>query len=395
MLDFPMRFILTVLSIMALTTSMAVLCLVVGAFFDPTSSLFAVIGSMVWMTWGPFLLLTALVAVLIGIFGRRAQIGWLGDITLVLAVPAMIGAAYILARILVAAGSAGAVLDPLATLSLADMRSPAPDEIETMEHVGGTTLRAAIYRPAPGAEPAPLLVYIHGGGFRTGTFTETAADLRWFADQGWLVVSLEYRLASSGQPTWDKAMRDATCGLAWASRNSAEFGGDPSRLALMGDSAGGNLAINVGFAAAAGRSTDDCPPPVPVPSAIAVLYPAVDVDSIYADGYPIPGFEPVSLIEDYLGGPPDRFPDRVAAVSSASYITPDAPPTLAIIPKNDSLVVAHGTEAFAREAQAAGVDLQLVRLPFANHVFNQLAANSLGNQIARSLRLRFIDDRVR
>ena len=390
-----MRFILILLSIVALVVSSAVLCLVAGAFSDPTSSLIAVVGSMVWMTWGPFLLLIALVAVLIGIVGRRARIGWLGGVSLLLAVPATIGAAYILARIAVAAGSAGAILHPLATMSLGDMESPAPDEIETMEGVGGTTLRAAIYRPTPSAEPAPVLVYIHGGGFRTGTFTETAADLRWFADKGWLVVSIEYRLASPGQPTWDKAMRDATCGLAWASRNSAELGGDPSRLALMGDSAGGNLAINVGFAAAAGRATDDCPSPVPVPSAIAVLYPAVDVESIYADGYPIPGFEPVSLIEDYLGGPPERFPERVAAVSSASYITPDAPPTLAILPKKDSLVVARGTEAFAREAQAAGVDLQLVHIPFANHVFNQLAANSLGNQIGRSLRLRFIDDRVR
>jgi acetyl esterase/lipase len=121
----------------------------------------------------------------------------------------------------------------------------------------------------------------------------------------------------------------------------------------------------------------------------------VDVGSIYADGYPIPGFEPVSLIEDYLGGPPDLFPDRVAAVSSASYITPDAPPTLAVLPEKDSLVVARGTEAFARDAHAAGVDLQLVRIPFANHVFNQLAANSLGNQIGRTLRLRFIEDQVR
>jgi acetyl esterase len=294
-----------------------------------------------------------------------------------------------------AAGSAGADLNPLATLWLGDIEAPAPDEIETMENIDGTALRAAIWRPTPSAGPAPVIVYIHGGGFRTGTFTETAADLRWFADQGWLVVSIEYRLATPGNPTWDEATRDATCGLAWAGRNSTELGGDPSRIALMGDSAGGNLAINVGFAAAAGRVTGDCPSPVPVPSAIAVQYPAVDVESIYTDGFPIPGFEPEALVEDYLGGPPERFPERVAAVSSASYITPEAPPTLIILPEKDSLVVARGTEAFAQAAQAAGGDLRLVRIPFANHVFNQLAANSLGNQIGRSLRLRFIDGRVR
>jgi acetyl esterase/lipase len=240
-----------------------------------------------------------------------------------------------------------------------------------------------------------VIVYVHGGGFRTGTFTETAADLRWFAEQGWLVVSIEYRLAEPGHPTWDEAPRDVACGLAWVGRHAADHGGNPSFLALMGDSAGGNLAINVGFAAAAGRDIGDCPLPVPVPSAIAVQYPAVDVESIYTDGFPIPGFEPVDLIEGYIGGSPEQFPERVAAVTSASYITPAAPPTLVILPENDSLVVPRGTEGFAQAAEAAGVDLRLVRLPFANHVFNQLAANSLGNQIGRSLRLRFIEDERR
>lgn len=395
MLGCAMRFVLVVLSVVAIAGSLAVLLLVAGAFFDPTSSLFAVIGSMVWATWGPFLLLIALAAVLVGLGARRARIGRLGGLVLLLAVPALAGASYIVARIGLAALAAGARLDPLATLSIATIEAPEPDRIVTMEDVGGTALRAAIYRPAPAAEPAPVIVYVHGGGFRTGTFTETAADLRWFADQGWLVVSIEYRLAAPGHPTWDEAPRDVACGLAWAAHNAGEFGGDPARLALMGDSAGGNLAINVGFAAAAGRNIGDCASRVPVPSAIAVQYPAVDVDSIYTDGFPVPGFEPVALIEDYLGGPPDRFPERVAAVSSASHITPEAPPTLIILPQKDSLVVARGTEAFAQAAQAAGVDLRLVRIPFANHVFNQIAANSLGNQIGRSLRLRFLDERAR
>jgi acetyl esterase/lipase len=391
MLGLVMRFLLTILSILAIAGGAAVLALVLGAVLDPAGSLFAVIGSMVWMTWGPVLTLVALAAMLVGIAGRRARVGAPAALALMLAGPALAGASYILARIALAALAAGATLDPLGTFAIRDMKVPPPDRVETMERVAGTALRAAIYRPAPAAEPAPVMVYVHGGGFRTGSFTETAADLRWFADRGWLVFSIEYRLAAPGRPTWDQAPRDVACGLAWVGRNAAEFGGDPSTLALMGDSAGGNLAINVGFAAAAGRDIGDCPSPVPVPSAIAVQYPAVDVDSIYADGFPIPGFEPVDLIEGYIGGPPDRFPARVAAVASAGYITPEAPPTLVILPEKDSLVVPHGTEAFVRQAQAAGVDLRLVRLPFANHVFNQIAANSLGNQIGRSLRIGFID----
>ncbi|MBF9031351.1 alpha/beta hydrolase fold domain-containing protein [Rhodobacterales bacterium HKCCE3408] len=390
-----MRFVLALLAILAALAGLAVLGLVIGALLDPTGSLFAVLGSMVWATYGPHLLLIALVAALAGLVARGAGLRRLGGLALVLTMPALAGAAVILARITLAALPAGAAIDPLGTLALGSMDAPPPDMIETVETVAGTDLRAAIYRPAGTPGPAPVIVYIHGGGFRTGTFTETAADLRWFADRGWLVISVEYRLFTPDNPTWDLAQRDAACGLAWARDNAGRFGGDPARIALLGDSAGGNLAINVGFAAAAGRATTDCASPVPVPSAIATLYPAVDPESIYTGGFPIPGFQPTELIEGFLGGPPADHPDRVAAVSSASYLTPDAPPTLIVLPLNDSLVVAHGTEAFVQAAQAAGVDLDLVRIPYANHVFNQMAAQSLGNQIGRSLRLHFLESRLR
>lgn len=395
MVGFVMRLPIIVLAILAIIGSLSVLLLATGAFADPAGSLFAVVGSMVWATYGPFLFLVALAAILIGIAVRVAGPKRLGTLTLALSSFAIVGAGYILARIVLAAMAAGGTIDLPATLSLDDMTEPAPDVVETFDIVDGTELRAAVFRPAPTQAPAPVIVYIHGGGFRTGTFTETAADLRWFADRGWLVISVEYRLFTPGNPTWDKASRDASCGLVWAERNAVRYGGDPGRLAVLGDSAGGNLAINVGLAAASGQATSDCGAAVPVPGAIATLYPAVDVASIYNDGFPIPGFEPTTLIEGFIGGPPDAYPERVEAVSPATYVSAESPPTLIILPENDSLVVARGTEAFAQEAEAAGADLELVRLPFTNHVFNQLAANSLGNQIGRTLRLRFIEEHVR
>lgn len=390
-----MRFVLFIISIVAAFICVVILGLVAGALANPTGSLFAVVGSMVWTTLGPFLLLAGIMAAIVGIAARRLGFKLLGGLVLTLSALAVIGAGFILGSIGRAAQSAGADIDPLATLRLGHMEEPAPDAVEIIETVAGTNLRAAIFLPPPAQSPAPVIVYVHGGGFMMGSFTETAADLRWFADRGWLVVSVEYRLFSSENPTWDKAMRDASCGVAWAHRNAARFGGDPARIAVLGDSAGGNLAINLGFAAAAGRAVTDCASSVPVPKAIAVQYPAVDAMTIFRDGYPIPGFEPRMLIEGYIGGHPEQHPDRMTAISSATYITEAAPPTLIILPDNDSLVVAHGTRAFAQDAIAAGVDLELVRIPFANHVFNQGAANSLGNQIGRKVRLRFLREHIR
>lgn len=392
---FIMRFVLIIITILAALICTVVLGLVIGAFADPAGSLFAVVGSMVWATFGPFLLLAALMAGVIGAVARLSGPKRLGGLVLAMSALSVTGAGFILCRIGLAALAAGGTIDPLAALRLGKMADPAPDTVEIFDTVGGADLRAAIYLPSSARAPAPVIVYVHGGGFMTGSFTETAADLRWLADRGWLVVSVEYRLFGPGNPTWDKAMRDASCGVAWAHRNAARFGGDPARLAVLGDSAGGNLAINLGFAAAAGNAVADCASEVPVPAAVAVQYPAVDAMSIYHDGYPIPGFEPQMLIEGYIGGHPDQHPDRMAAISSASYLSEAAPPTLILLPDNDSLVVAQGTRAFAKEAIAKGVNLELVRIPFANHVFNQLAANSLGNQIGRTVRLRFLEENVR
>ena len=96
------------------------------------------------------------------------------------------------------------------------------------------------------------------------------------------------------------------------------------------------------------------------------------------------------LIEGYIGGPPDAHPARIAAITSANFLTAAAPPTLIVLPENDSLVVKEGTLGIAVAAAKVGVDLTLVTLPFANHFFNQMAANPLGNQIARTIRQEFL-----
>lgn len=375
--------------------ALAVLGLIIGAFLSPTASLFAVVGSMVWAPFGPFLMLIALVSCLCGIAACKVGLRRLGSITVAASMLGVVGSGFILARIWLAASAAGGQIDLPASFLLSRMDVPAPDMVETIRTIDETELRAAIYLPPSSPGPVPIIAYVHGGGFMIGTNTETAADLRWFADRGWLVISVDYRLFALDKPTWDLAPDDVACALSWIARNAARFGGDISRLALLGDSAGGNLAINIGFAAAAGSARSTCGDDIPVPAAIAVLYPAVDPMSIYEEGFAIPGFEPRMLIEGYIGGSPDQYPERVAAIASASFLTPHAPPTLVVLPENDSLVVAQGTRSFVQDAERAGVPIELVQIPFANHVFNQIAANSIGNQIGRTVRLRFLDQHAR
>ena len=391
---FMKRMLLIILALLSLGGSIIIICAVLGAFADPTSNWVAVLGALVWTTIGPFLFLATLATFLAGLFLRWRSMSRLGGVIVTLSVIGMMGAGFILTRIWLAAMAEGGEINLRAAFMLRSMEESAPDIVETVQVIEGKELRAAIYQPPPGSGISPVIVYIHGGGFMTGNYTETAADLRWFADMGWLVVSVEYRLFEPGNPTWQKAPKDVRCALSWTFQNAPRFGGDPERLALLGDSAGGNLAINEGFAAAIGGLTSPCGDHIPVPMAIAVQYPAVDPVSIYEDGFPIPGFEPRMLIEGYIGGSPAQYPDRIAEVSSTTFLTPEAPPTLIILPEKDSLVVASGTLAFVQEAKAEGVNIELVRIPFANHIYNQMAANSLGNQIGRSVRLRFLQQHV-
>jgi acetyl esterase/lipase len=283
-------------------------------------------------------------------------------------------------------------VDLFRALWLTSMTAAEPDTTETYTTQNGQDLQASIFRPIESGADVPILVYVHGGGFMAGTRLETATDLRWFADQGWLVVSVDYRLWTEGNPTWDKAPRDVACALGWVHRNAQRFGGDTSRLALLGDSAGGNLAINLAYAAAQGLAPTDCGDPVPAPQAVVVQYPAVDPIALYEDGYPVPGFEPQMLATGYLGGRPDDVPERVRAISSATYLTNRAPPTLIIEPASDVLVPSASVYAFAEQAIAAGVDVELVRIPYANHVYNQMAANSLGNQARLTITKRYLTD---
>ncbi|MFM0751731.1 alpha/beta hydrolase [Paraburkholderia strydomiana] len=115
-----------------------------------------------------------------------------------------------------------------------DLRIPTRD---------GATIRARLYQAAEPswAEPAPALIYYHGGGFTVGSVDTHDALCRMFARDGkCAVLSVDYRLAPEHKfPT---AVNDAFDALVWLHAHAAEFGIDAGRLAVGGDSAGGTLA---------------------------------------------------------------------------------------------------------------------------------------------------------
>ncbi len=111
----------------------------------------------------------------------------------------------------------------------------------------GGPLRLRTYLPH-GRRPLPVLVFFHGGGFVVGSLDEFDTFCTILAEgAGCLVVSVDYRLAPERK--FPAASEDAIAALRWVGAHADEIDGDPSRIAVAGDSAGGNLAAVAALAA--------------------------------------------------------------------------------------------------------------------------------------------------
>ena len=133
----------------------------------------------------------------------------------------------------------------------------------------GGKIHVRIYTPKNGNGPFPLIIYYHGGGFVIANLDVYDATPNILADQaGAIVVSVAYRLAPEHK--FPAAHNDAFAAYKWALKNASSIKGDPKKVAVAGESAGGNLAINVGLMA---RNKG-----LMLPSAIVAIYPVAGSD---------------------------------------------------------------------------------------------------------------------
>lgn len=111
---------------------------------------------------------------------------------------------------------------------------------------GEDYLTVNVWAPAARRDPAPVLVFLHGGGFLAGSSHSPILDGRRFAEDGILVVTVNYRLGIAGfldlpSALPNRGLADALAALAWVQHNITEFAGDPANVTLAGQSAGATL----------------------------------------------------------------------------------------------------------------------------------------------------------
>lgn len=268
---------------------------------------------------------------------------------------------------------ARAMLDQLAALGLPPMHTLTPEAARVMsaarrslaqpEEVAHVTDREVpgphgpipirVYTPQ-GTGPLPVVVYFHGGGWVIGSIEGHDATCRALANRsGCLVVSVEYRLAP--EHVYPAAADDAYAASVWVDEHAAELGGDPSRLAVAGDSAGGNLAAVVAIMA-----RDQGGPKIDYQ---VLVYPVTDFDldtpsyAENADGYLLTRDAMLWFWELYVPDAARRHEHTASPLRAADLA--GLPPALVITAEFDPL--RDEGEAYAQRLSDAGVPVQATR----------------------------------
>ncbi len=227
---------------------------------------------------------------------------------------------------------------------------------------GAGKIRARHYAPALG-EGAPLLVFLHGGGFVFGDLDTHDAPCRILCRHGGMhVLAVDYRLAP--EHPFPAAVEDARAALRWAQAHAAELGADPSRIGIGGDSAGANLSAVVAQIAGADGG--------PAPLCQLLVYPAVDRIrpyrslELFDEGFFLTGASIRWFHEQYVSGSGVLKGDpRIGPLHAASFV--GLPPALVVTAGFDPL--RDEGEAYAAALSGAGVTAVVRRFESLVHGF--------------------------
>jgi acetyl esterase/lipase len=230
------------------------------------------------------------------------------------------------------------------------------------EREGYRALELDVYRPDPPAdEPRPLLVYVHGGGWRVSHRSRAPRETRGWAhgffarlvEAGFVVAAPDYRL--SAEATFPAQRDDVLTALGFLRAQAGELGAASDRVFLWGASGGGLLAALVALVAHA--------PPI---SGVVCWYPVTDLlalDQEAADSYEA----------HLLGGPIGEHRELAAAASPVTHVHPAAPPFLLQHGDRDTWVPCDQSVRLAERLRDAGASVELEVVPGADHFFDGAA----------------------
>jgi acetyl esterase len=272
--------------------------------------------------------------------------------------------------------SSAAAAGPQRSLPGTDLTIPGP----------AGAIPARFYEPpGVGLEQRPAIVYFHGGGWTIGDLDTHDSVCRFLAaNAAATVLSVDYRLAP--EHPFPAAVEDAFAAFRWAAAENGRLGVDPSRIAVAGDSAGGNLAAAVSLLA---RDEGG-----PSPAMQGLLYPVVDAvggqwsREAFAEGFLLTKTDMDWFERHYLPPGTDHADPRVSVLRAAdlSGLPPAYVTTAGFDPLRDE------AEAYVTRMREAGVPVALRRHPSLIHGFAHMTefsrtARAAMHEFAGALRM--------
>lgn len=250
-----------------------------------------------------------------------------------------------------------AVLSGQVKLVQAPKEMPA-DVVETKDieygRVGDIPLLLDLYMPKQPKGPLPVLVFIHGGGWKKGERGDYKYYTVYYAQKGYAAVTIAYRF--SDVVKFPGAVEDAKCAVRWLRANAAKYGFDPNKIAALGGSAGGHLSMMLGYTAGdptlegnGGHAEFSS-----AVQAVVNFYGPSDLTTEQAKVFP----EVVS----FIGKPYEEAADVYAKASPLPYVKPGCPPTLIFHGVIDELVPIAQSDTLAQKLEASGVPCKYVKI---------------------------------
>lgn len=232
-----------------------------------------------------------------------------------------------------------------------------------------------VYRPMRSGKN-PAIVMIYGGAWRTGTPNANEEFSQYMAAQGYTVLAIDYRHAPQYQfPT---QLEDIRTALEFIQQNADQYEADIDRMAIMGRSAGGHLAMLTAF----GIDT------IPF-RAIVNYYSPVEL----TEGYNNPPFpDPINsreVLEAFLGGTPVEKSDLYRQASPYQQVRSNLPPILLIYGGKDHIVQSKFGRSLYEKLNQNGNTAVFIEIPWAEHAFDAVF-NGVSNQLSLYYTERFL-----
>jgi len=254
------------------------------------------------------------------------------------------------------------------------------------QQIDGRDLRADIYQPQPDDDSQrmtayPAVIAIHGGSWRGGDKGEFyIAHNRWLAQQGYVVVDIQYRL--SPEFLWPAQLIDVKTAIRWLRAHADQYAVDPDRIVLLGRSAGAHLALVAAFTPndPAYPPSNDLPQRDDVQGVIAIYAPT-DLSLLQESA--------VISLSYWMGSTFAHKPDVYLNASPMYVVTLDAPPVLLAHGGADNIVTPENSARMYRRLRDLGIPAVLLYYPWSRHGFD-FSLSGLGGQMLQHDTDRFL-----